>query len=322
LRRAGWALALGGLAWVFHDVDLAVIASGFRGLDRPLAGIAVAVDLAAFLCQGWRWRLLLRPRGRISLVETTKAVYAGLFTNEILPFRVGELVRSYLVARRLGIDIMTVLASVAVERLFDGVWLALSVGLVAIFVPLPPDLTRAADLLGAVVLVAALGFAWLVLRRGRPVPVRTGFLGQTLQRAAAAVRTLGSTRTAVVAFAISSGVLGFQILAFWLMLDAYGIQVPLLQGAVVLLVVALGTALPNAPGNVGTYQLFCVLALGLFGVEKSVATGFSVVAFVVLTIPIWLLGAVALSASGESLLRIRGEVAEALRASRARRRQR
>lgn len=308
--------------WVFHDVDPGVMASGFRRVSWPLAAVAVVADMTAFVCQGWRWKLLLRPYGAIGVRDTTTAVYAGLFTNEVLPLRMGELVRSYLVARRLAVDLLTVLASVAVERLFDGLWLALAVGLVALMVPLPPELVRIADILGAFVLVAALVFVLLIVwtgRRGSVTVTEEWAGGRFLARAAGALRTLGSTRGAAAAFVVSSGVLAFQLIAFWLMLEGYGISLPLPTGVAVMVIVMLGTAIPNAPGNVGSYQLFCVLGLTLFGVDKPRAAGFSVVVFVLLTIPLWVLGALALNASGESLFGVRREVFAALRSARSRR---
>jgi hypothetical protein len=74
---------------------------------------------------------------------------------------------------------------------------------------------------------------------------------------------------------------------------------------IILLVIRLGTALPNAPANVGSFQFFCVVALGLFGIKKTVAAGFSVVYFLTLTIPLWILGLLALSCSGIALSTIR-----------------
>jgi hypothetical protein len=75
-----------------------------------------------------------------------------------------------------------------------------------------------------------------------------------------------------------------------------------------LLIVHLGTAIPNAPANVGTYQFFCVVGLTLFGVEKTLATGFSVVVFLLLTVPLWIIGFFALSRSGMTLSTIRNEI--------------
>jgi len=66
--------------------------------------------------------------------------------------------------------------------------------------------------------------------------------------------------------------------------------------------------MPNAPANVGTYQFFTVVGLTLFGVEKTLASGFSVVVFVLLTAPLWVIGILALNRSGMTLTEIRNEI--------------
>ncbi len=86
----------------------------------------------------------------------------------------------------------------------------------------------------------------------------------------------------------------------------------------VLLIVHLGTSIPNAPGNVGTYQFFCVVALSFFGIDKARAAGFSIAAFVILTAPFWAIGSLALARSGLSLRGARAEAEEWLDALRRR----
>src|SRR5208282_6538811 len=89
-----------------------------------------------------------------------------------------------------------------------------------------------------------------------------------------------------------------QVLALWCLMKAYGLPLTFLSVVVVLLVINLGVSLPNAPANVGSYQFFCVLGLSVFQVEKSTATGFSFFAFVMLTLPFFILGFIALIRSG------------------------
>jgi hypothetical protein len=80
------------------------------------------------------------------------------------------------------------------------------------------------------------------------------------------------------------------------------------EGAAVLLIVHFGTAIPNAPSNIGTYQFFTVLGLMLFGVDKTTATGFSVAVFVILTVPLWVIGFIAVSRTGMSFRDIRSAI--------------
>lgn len=120
-------------------------------------------------------------------------------------------------------------------------------------------------------------------------------------------RKIGLGRETCFAFGLSLALLAGQILAFWLVMRAYRLEAGLWVAAATLMVVHLGTAIPNAPANVGTYQFFCVVGLMLFGIDKSVAGGFSVVVFVVLTVPLWLLGSVALGRTGVTLNMLRRE---------------
>ncbi|MDZ7302206.1 MAG: flippase-like domain-containing protein [candidate division KSB1 bacterium] len=124
------------------------------------------------------------------------------------------------------------------------------------------------------------------------------------------LRDIGTSHYAYIAFSVSVLILVFQIMAFWLVMIACGLPLSLLAGAVILLIVHIGTAIPNAPSNVGTYQFFSVVGLQLFGIDKTPAAGFSVVVFIVLTIPLWVLGLFAIARSGMTLPFIRGEISK------------
>jgi phosphatidylglycerol lysyltransferase len=299
---AGWVVAFFCLGWILHDIRLSDLWQSMQGIRWFWVVPAIAADVFSYWCQGVRWSLLLRPLGAVPPLRATQAVYSGLLTNEIFPMRVGELVRAYLVSRWTGQAMYRVFPSMAVERLFDGFWLCIGFGLAALAVPLPRELARAADGVGAAVLAGAALLATLALRAPRR---GGGVVGRLAGELRGVARSAGFVRAALA----SAGVLLFQALAFWLVMVAYRLPLSIWAGAIALLVVHLGTALPNAPGNVGTYQFFCVVALTLFGVDKAVAAGFSLVVFVLLTAPLWALGALALSRSGLTLGRVRREAA-------------
>jgi hypothetical protein len=92
------------------------------------------------------------------------------------------------------------------------------------------------------------------------------------------------------------------------MMHSYGLELSFLAAVVVLLIINLGVSLPNAPANVGAYQFFCVLGLSVFQIEKTTATGFSIFAFLALTLPLVFLGFAALLRSGLSLRSMREKV--------------
>jgi uncharacterized membrane protein YbhN (UPF0104 family) len=119
------------------------------------------------------------------------------------------------------------------------------------------------------------------------------------------LRSIGRTRGAPPAFALTLAQLLLQALSFWLVMRAYGLRLAPAAGAAVFLIVHLGTVVPGAPANVGTYQFFIVLGLTLFGMNKPAAAGFSLVVFTILTVPLWAIGFWALGRSGVTLFEVR-----------------
>jgi uncharacterized protein (TIRG00374 family) len=202
-----------------------------------------------------------------------------------------------------------VLSTATIERLFDGVWLALTFALISLLVPLPLSLLRAADTLD-VVLLTSVVVLMMVVRGQSAGKVHSSDVTQSKMRQwissnwrnfAVSLQQVSLSRVFYLAFGVSFFVIFLQALSFWLIMWAYGLQLSLWVGVAVFIIVSLGTAIPNAPANVGSYQFFTVLALSLFGVEKTAATGFSVVSFILLTVPLWLLGFLAITRNGMSL---------------------
>jgi uncharacterized membrane protein YbhN (UPF0104 family) len=302
MSAGGWVVAGTRLVWLLHDVHPRAILASAGRLSWAWVTLGVAFDILSYIAQGWRWELLLRARGRLSVWRTTQAIYAGLFTNEVVPMRAGELVRMGLAARWLNTPARAVFPSLLLERLMDGFWLAAATGTAALFVPLPDSMRIAAGVLGAVVLLG-FGFLQWVSRRpaGGPHTGRFGAILRWLEPIQESIRNSGRSRDFRTAIIASGLVLLGQILAFWSIMQAAGMGLGFGAGAVVLLIVHLGTMIPNAPANLGSYQFFVVVGLAVFGVDKTSATAFSFVVFLLLTAPLWIIGSFALSRSGMTI---------------------
>ncbi len=310
-------LALACLVWVFHDIHAGQLLAAMSITNWRFVALAVIIDILTYVLQGVRWKLLLAPVGRLSWLRSTQGIYAGLFINELVPLRLGELVRAFLVSRWLSSQFTLVLPSIIVERFLDAFWLAAAIGLAAILVPLPKEFIKAGYALGAIVLLMASLFLWLVFRNekgwqhsaessGSRVLRR---VGRFASQFAHGLRDIRASHRILLAALLSVGMLVCQVLALWLVMLGCRIDLPLRAGTIVLLIVRLGTAIPNAPANVGSSQLFAVLALSLFGVEKTIAAGFSIVYFLALTAPLWVIGLFAISAAGVNLSTLRSEAA-------------
>jgi uncharacterized protein (TIRG00374 family) len=314
----GYAIALACLVWVFHGVHVKELAESVQSINWWWVVGAVILDTASYVCQGMRWSLLLHPIGRISTVEATEAVYAGLYVNELLPMRLGEILRIYLASRKTEARFSAVLPSVLVERLFDGVWLALAFGITVFAIPLPKYLVDSEEILGFMALGATALFIYSVLSRKKPEqaspggikrhwnPVQwiSGFLGKM----AGGISDIGRSRFFYASFGISLFLLLGQVFSYWFVMRAYGLELSFWHGAAVFLIVHIGTLIPSAPSNVGTYQFFTVVGLTIFGIEKTLATSFSLVVFLILTIPLWIIGLLVFMRLGLNLKRIRKEI--------------
>jgi len=313
-RAAGFVVAAALLAWVLHDVKVDLIFANVRIMDGGLIAAGLGLDILAYVVRVFRWQVLFRPLGRVSFLRTFEATYAGLFLNEILPVRVGEAARAVLVSRRLGVGLPRIVPSMVLERVIEGIWLALGVGIVAIFVPLPGHLARGADILGAGILLATAAFIIVATRTPKPRPdnggaAARGPLSRKLRSLFATLgegfREIGLDRKVGASFALTLPYFLLQALAFWSLLEAYHIHLSVWTGGAVFLIVHLGTSVPGTPANVGAYQFFCVVGLTLFGIDKTTATGFSIIGFLLLTASILAIGLVAFLRSGLSLASLR-----------------
>jgi uncharacterized protein (TIRG00374 family) len=314
----GYVFAVICLFWVFYNIHIEKLLHQITNVKLDWILAAMFFDTLSYFSQGLRWHYLLRPIGKISPFKTTQAIYAGLFTNEIIPFRAGELVRAFLVSSWQKITFFSVIPSMVIERFFDGIWLCIGLGITAIFIDLPGNLMKATDILGIIILITTFTIIYLIFKkekklesgidhgknRWKPIKKILDFLEQF----ANGIRTIGISGNFYYSLFFSSLILIFQMIAFWMVLIAYHLDLTIWQGAVILLIVHFGTALPNAPSNIGSFQFFCVLGLSLFGIGKTTAAGFSVVVFIVLTIPLWILGLIAIIKTDMSFKEIRLQI--------------
>ena len=121
----GYGISLACLIWVYHGFNWKTELPKLKAADWRWVAIAMVFDVVVYCVQAWRWRLLLSPVAKPSLLRSIQAVFIGLFANEILPLRSGELIRCYALGRWSGIPYSVTLSSIVIERLFDGILLIL-----------------------------------------------------------------------------------------------------------------------------------------------------------------------------------------------------
>jgi uncharacterized protein (TIRG00374 family) len=291
-----------------------------QSLDWKWVAVGVLADLAVYVAHAWRWNTLLNAISRLRLWRTVQAIYIGLFANEVLPLRAGELIRCYLLAHWNDLRISLIFASAVVERLLDGIFMLITFFVTAAFVKgIPRDLKILVNLMAVVILAGAVALAWVMLRKQHVHFVSAeGRWAATLRHVLEGLHLMGNVRTMGVTILVSVAYLALQAVSYWALMKAYGLDLSFWVAGGVLAIVRFATAVPNAPGNAGLFQVATVVALRLFDVEPNDAKTFSFVLFFALVIPLLVGGAIATALTGVNIGEIRDRAhrgAKAMQAS-------
>jgi uncharacterized protein (TIRG00374 family) len=330
LRLAGLIISLLALGILVRSVDLAASArlasqADLRYLLGCLAVIATQVALRSA-----RWRLLLPRRSggdRIALRRIPAPLLVGYLGNAVLPARLGEPVRAYLVARREGVDAMESFGSVVVERVVDTVTLALVAWVAAMGIGAPEWLVRAMGIVavGGLVLIAVMvtvGFRPLATLARRlmgwmPGGDRLETIAGWFERLARGVDRPSRSLAVVVAVIISAACWLLDMLTFWLVARSIGVEMTLPAALLVAAVTVLGTALPSAPGYVGTFELAAATTAQALGVGTDASLALAVLAHAICVLPAAIAGALALVSMDVRLGRLVADAASASKSAKS-----
>jgi glycosyltransferase 2 family protein len=302
--------SIGCLIWTLRGARLGDFKDDLATMDWKWVALAVVANLCVYLLYAIRWRLVLRPVSRIGFWQTVRAVFVGLFGNELLPFKVGELLRCYLLTRRTNLPFSVSLSSILIERILDGVWLCLCVFLTLHFVHFPRRFRYLIDgawILGLLVLLGALVLAIAMFRRRgiTPAPPRMGWRRHwdiLLEDLA----LIGHSRYLYFALLQSLPALLLQVIPVWAAFKGYLFDLPILDAFALAIILRLAMAAPQAPANIGLFQLLTSEVLTrIFNILPAYASRFSVVLWGILTLPLIIGGLVAVWVEEADVIELR-----------------
>jgi hypothetical protein len=304
------------LVWVLHDVSVRDVVAHARRADPVLLLGAVALATATFPLRTIRWRLILRDVDghRFDWPALWHATAIGFTANNLLPARAGEVARAYVAQRQLPVQFTTALASVGVERVFDGLVL-LALMALAIAAPSFPahatmggrsvaDLaTGAAALFGGLLLVALIVVhrpaPWLALlarATHRFLPARAADrLTHWAEGIVAGLAVLKSPARFAGVVAWSLAVWLVNAASFALCFRAFGLELPLEAALLLQGIIGFGVALPSTPGFAGVFEAATRVALAVYGVDASLALSYALTYHVTTLVPLTVLGLWSLS---------------------------
>jgi len=303
------------LALAIRGVNWPQVGSALAEVSYPLLALAVGTVLLTTLAKAARWRLLFpQEYGRPRLSKLFSVLLIGQTVNALLPARLGEIARAYLIGEIEGGDKALALSTVIVEKALDALMLLLLIAVIFAFMPLPGWLGRSgvlvSGLLTAVLLLVILAAYRTSASAGHPpvepskgtasalyrflswIPGIHRFdLERRLRAITVGLSTLHRREVALPLAGWSVFVWAMAALTNYVTFLALGIKLPFLAALFLLAALYLGVAVPSSPGRVGIFHYICVLSLSLFSVDRSLALSYGVVLHLVVFVPMMSLGA-------------------------------
>jgi glycosyltransferase 2 family protein len=282
-------LAVSGLAlWLtLRGKDLGGVWLAMREADYRYLWLYLPFLVAIHLVRTVRWGILLEPVAKVPFARLNAASAVGFMALAILPFRLGEFARPYLVAERPRIRVSAALSSVVVERVADGIFTGLLLVAALLFVPDGTPGVRVLRTAGVVVslaFVAVLGFLVAAYRnRARAVSLVSRVLAPFSPKLAAraggmldafihGLRLVPSRGKVALFFLLTAGYWAVNGWGMAVLARGFGFRLDAVATCTMLGVLVVGVMIPAGPGMVGTFQGAIVLGLGLFAPAAQVAT--------------------------------------------------
>jgi len=249
---------------------------------------AIAAQLACFFLKGTGWRYLLFPaKPEIRVASTTRVLIIGLMINNLLPAKMGELARGYLMGEREKLPKTLCLSTVAVEHLLDILILTLFLIILLPFVTLPPWLRTS----GMAVGLTAAGVTVVLFLAVRREEKMLGWLSRLLQilpgRFEEKIQSILShifqglrVVTGRYIFFASGAIFLMWLSAFvmaYFVLLACGLFLPFQAAVMAIVFAAFGKIIPSSPGAIGTFHYLVLLVIMSFQVSKEMALGYAII---------------------------------------------
>jgi glycosyltransferase 2 family protein len=324
----GLVISSAFLFHAFRGQDYGAIVDALRGVNYWLLIPALALYALGVVVRAFRWSVLLRPVKHLHTRQLLPITVIGFMANNVLPLRTGEVVRSYVLSRNHNIRKTSALATIAVERIFDGLTMVGFMLVAALFVDFTSDLRHVMTIAVILFAIAVGGLAVMTFAEGlRSRLMRFGLrfvpssIGSRIERIAEAffsgLAALRSPQALGLVAVSSIAAWSLEASMYFVIARAFGGSVEAVMGVAETLlttgVANLATLVPSSPGYVGPFEAGVKTALeGALEVSGSQSLSYAILVHAALWFPVTVWGAVEWSRMHLSLKQVnRDEAAQA-----------
>lgn len=270
---------------------------------------AALLTIVGHYFRAYRWKFMLLPVKAIRTWTLFSATLIGLMANNLLPARLGEIIRVYVIGKTANISRSASFATIVYERIVD-VFALLALLWIILLRSSGPAWLKSSGLIVLIFNIVLLASLFLMQRyretSGRLVAIlarplaaswRDRLLG-IIENFTTGLSTLRDGRV-ILPIAVTSLLVWLApIFRAYLCFAALDLELPLMAGVSVIVLVSLGSMIPSAPGYIGTTQYACVISLAIYGIGKGEALAFSVLFHATQLLPNTIAGMLALWQEG------------------------
>ncbi len=284
--------------FLLKDIDFILFFKYLREGNPALVAVAVSVYLFSFVIRGLRWKLLISHLGSFKTGELAMLTVSGYAVNNIMPVRIGEFARAWVTGKTKNVSRTAVLASIFVERVFDGLTIAAILFIMIFLYPFPQNIKTLGLMAFAFFLLLFLFIMvgtfsqkpFKILQFIRDKVPASGFMVDVAEKFLKGASSIKSTRIFIAATVLSFGVWAVELAVYVMITKAFNVDVPAVGYLLMLCAANLGMLAAPTPGGLAVFQAAIVYSLKFFSILYEKRMAVAIVLHMSQIIPVTIIG--------------------------------
>lgn len=297
--------SIAAVLWALHGVPFPEVLEYLKRMNGLLLFVVFFLTTCNLLLRAMVWKQVVGSLKPVSIVDALMNYVFGVFSNLFLPLKLGDVAQGYVLGKNQQINTVSAVSAVLIQRVFEVSSLLLVMSLVALGFSVPYLYQQRVLALILILLLVVILLVIVYQNRVKLVASVQRFLSRYSQKFAKTVSfvldnfirgtsAIQNKNTVLRILLLSIISWGVQICMVKYTADALSIDIDFLAATVVLMIINIGLTVPLTPGNIGTFQVFGIIALSFYSVTKSKALAFSIVYQIIQGIPVIIGGALSL----------------------------
>jgi len=253
----------------------------------PVAAFIIIILFMQFL-RSYRWGVILKPLQKIDQLTLFSVTSVGFLAIAAIPARLGEFARPYLISKRSSIKFSSAFGTIIIERALDSLAVLFIMIIALLFFNLPSWMIKSGIIFLLITLIFISFIVALIWQRERSFNILNRFLNKLpgkltlkferiIHHLIDGFKIITDIKMLFYLFFLSAFIWFIDVMAIYVLLLAFGFNLPVLASIVLMIILIAGIAIPTAPGYIGNWHFACILGLSLFGVAKPEALSFALV---------------------------------------------